>query len=74
MTSSSKKSHVLQMLIPQLWKACKFSSEKMSGYVVGKIITPKDVHGGYDYITLCGKKILTNMIKDLNMGKLSSVS
>lgn len=76
MTSSSKERHVLQMLISQLQKACKFSCERMSGCVVGRI-TPKDVHGliprTCDYITLSGKRVFADMIKDLNMGELSSV-
>lgn len=65
------------MLIPQLWKACKFSWGKMSGCVLG-IITSKEVHGliprMYDYLTLSGKSIFADMSKDLNMWKLSSVT
>lgn len=45
--------------------------------MVGRIITPTDVHGliprTCDYITLSGKRVFADMIKDLNTGELSSV-
>lgn len=66
------------MLIPQIWKACKFPCEKMMECAVGRIIPPKDVHGlilrTCEYITLLGKKVSADVIKHLDKGRLSSIT